>query len=391
MTEKGFSESFKISPSRGPFLFHAWLELPFPVTVNVDQRFSVDYQKNVLAELRMIIQRNVYKVVTGNRWLHNQEVRRWADCVRSGDRELIPRGWRHEYILEKELPSFVAELEASEHTRYVHVEAVYSVVYLSSLVPYSIIPTCDFLPSDLAPRINFFTEEVLPRLQTIISAYRISVLPWMRYSIPPVSEALVDSTIMRCTDKEGIPLGDNYYTFDHRSPMILSFMSSPPGLQARFDQILPQLPSLEAEDQMASAYCLYRMRRWAEAIAVASSVVDGLLRNLVFHLASTEIEAKAMWKAYGYKELFNEVFPKFGKPKLSSIDQKLWDVFLKAKEYRGSKSHGDHPKPFDHDQEDAVKRYLQAFHDVARWLKRQMGHLWVLDIFENGERLKPFP
>jgi hypothetical protein len=381
---------YKVSPSQGPFRFHAWLELPFPLAIKVDQIFEVDYREGIAIEAQMVLQSNIYKVVTGSWWQQSQEMEEWVVRKRAGEESPLPHGWVFEYVSMDELSTFVAELRDAEHTRYVHVESVPAVAYLCANVPDGVVPDDDFVPYDLAPGRGFFSEKVLLHLHSIVDAYRIAAYPWMRYSIAPVSEAMIDEVIMNFTDKDGRKLGRTHYGFDPKSPhfKITTVLEK---LQNRFDSIFPQLGMLQAENQMASSYFLYRMRRWAEAVAVASSVVEGLQRDLVFQLASSEIEAKAIWRAYRYKDQFNKVFPAFGKPKLSKTDPALWEAFVRAMEYRGAKVHGDHPEPFDHAQREIVKQHLQAFHNVAWWLCQQMGHSWALNVTDEGEVLAPFP
>ena len=77
--------------------------------------------------------------------------------------------------------------------------------------------------------------------------------------------------------------------------------------------------------------------------------------------------------------------------KLSVENQKLWQSFVEAMRYRGAKVHGDYTSPFDRDQQSKVKAHLQAFHDVARWIKVQMGQEWKLDVSEDDKPLDPFP
>lgn len=389
---KNVSDQFSISPCRGPFQFHAWLELPFPVAVQVDQSFTVLYKDDMQTELRFTILSDVYKVVTGSFWQYSREIEDWAAArPRSGDSPPLPPGWQHTYVQRQTVGQFVKQLEKSAETRYVHVEEVPAVIDLSSLVPDGVVPPKEFDIYALMPYAGFFQREVLPNLQPIISAYRISAYPWLRYSILPVSEALVDRAVLNFTDKKGIQLGRISYGFDTKSTYGKSVYHISQKLQPRFDEVLKSIAAHQPEDQISSAYYLYRMRRWAEAVAVAASVVDGLLLDLVSHFASTKIEAKALWKAYRYKELFNDVLPEFNLPKLSEMNQPLWQDFVEAKEYRGARMHGVHPDPFDPEQETAVGRYLRAFNDVARWLRDQMGLSWALDCVDDGKNLGSFP
>jgi hypothetical protein len=382
---------FKISPVRGPFQYHVWLELPFPLAVTVNEQFIRDY-KSLSTEINIIVLSNVYKVVTGSFWQRGREVEEWAARVQAGKKEPPPlSGWIQEYVTKDEVYEFVKEFEKQENTRYVHVEEIPAVIHVTAPVPADLVPMQDFNPYDLSPQMGFINEEIFPALQQIIDAYRIAAFPWMRYAVSPISEALIDRALIHFTDSENIRIGDIYYGFDVKSPIAIGKV---PAIQVRFDQFLQQISTLQAENQMASAYYLYRMRRWTEAITLASAVVDRLLRDLVFQIASTEIEAEALWIAYGrkYQDLFNEVIPKLGKPKLSDISKPLWDNFVEAKKRRGLKVHGNYSSPFDKEQEKETKRDLAAFHDIAGWLIQQIGTSWALDCFdENSNRLEAFP
>lgn len=383
---------FEFSPARGPFQYHVWLELPFPLAVKVNEQFIGNYG-SYTTEINITILSNVYKVVTGSFWQQGREVEEWVARVQVGKKEPPPlSGWIQEYVTRDKVYEFTKEVEKRENTRYVHVEEILAVVHATATVPPDLVPTENFNPSDLSPQMGFINEELFPELQRIIDAYRIAAYPWMRYSIPPISEALVDRALIHFSDKENIRIGNIHYGFDAKSPRLVREY---PTIQARFDQLLQHKPStLQAENQVASAYYLYRMRRWTEAITLASAVVDSLEKELVFKIASTEIEAKAIWDAYGrrYRDLFNKVFPEFGIPKLSDSNKTLWDNFVEAKESRGSKVHGNYSESFNKEQEKETKRFLAAFNDVAGWLVQQMGMNWVLDCSdENNRRLEAFP
>ncbi len=383
--------SFKISPTRGPFQYHAWLELPFPLSVKVNKRFFGNYN-SVNTEICISILSNVYKVVTGSFWQKGREVEEWAERVQAGKEEPPPlTGWLQDYVTRDKVYEFVKNLENLGEARYVHVEEIPAVVHVVADIPTSLVPSRDFDMFDLLPQIGFINQEIFSELQLIIDAYRIAAYPWMRYAILPVSEALVDHAFIYCTDNANVKIGNLYYGFDVRSPHAIGAISN---IQTRFDRFLIQMPTLHAENQMASAYYLYRMRRWAEAITLASAIVDRLLKEFVFKIASSEIEAQAIWIAYGrnYQNLFNEVFPKFGKPKVAVANKALWDDFVNAKKERGAKAHGTLSSPFSEEESKETRRHLAAFHEIAKWLTQQMDGEWTLDCFdENNKRLQSFP
>ena len=213
----------------------------------------------------------------------------------------------------------------------------------------------------------------------------------MRYSTAPVSEALLYRTFYGYLDGNGKYIGNGTHYFALRSTSGVQNLYVPESIETRYTEILKDLNNCIPEEQMAIVYHLYYMRRWTEALALAAAVVDNLQKELVFKIASTKFEGEAMLRAYRYQDIFNKVFPEFEIPKLCETDPRLWQAFNDAKKERGLKVHGDFGDPFDSEQKQQIKRYLTAYHDVARWLKQQLGGTWMLDTFHEGKRLEPFP
>lgn len=379
-----------ISPSRGPFSFHSWMELPLPIQVGFDETFRLDYRPGTPCSLRIVIESPVYKIVTGSPWKLRREMDAYVQSQQGGEPAPAPRGWEHEYVPVDGVVALVEDLEARDGVNYVHVEELPSVAYLSCQIPNDAVPKDPFNPFDLRPVSGFFQKEVLPVLHSIVEAYRIATLPWIRFFIFPVSEALIDTAIMRFTDRENTILQNIHYGFDPRgSAFRIAVIDT--GIRMRFNDIYVDLASCEPERQISNSYFLFRMRRWAEAVAIASSVVDNLQHKLILKVASSDIEAEALRKAFGYKEIFNKVFPSFGRPKLSEEDPHIWQEFVTAKEYRGKRLHGAYPEPFDPDASLQVKKHLNAFFGIARWLKIQLGLSWSLDFHHADDYLEPFP
>ena len=385
------NQVFKISPSRSPFKFHAWLELPFPLSIEVNKQFTVQY-KSFPTTASIVIGSGVYKVSTGSFWQQRRELEEWASRIKNDKETLAPNlEWILEYVSGKVISKLVRELENDKSNRYVHVDEIPAVVHVTTDIPHNIIPTKDFSPDDLFPQEYFITEEVFPKIQSIIDAYRIAAYPWMRYSISPIIEKFVDEAIIRITDKNDEKIGDIHERYNVYA---LVDKQKNSNIQARFDRNLNATSTLHNENRMAYAYYLCGMRRWAEAITLASAAVDDLSRKMLFQIASDEIEAEAIWKDYRYKyrDLFNEVFPRFGKPKLSETHKELWDDFVEAKSSRGAKVHGENTESFDKKEQEETKRYLAVFYDVALWITQQMGCDWALECHdEDGKRLDAFP
>ncbi len=390
------NKSYEVSPSSGPFFFRAWLELTFPIAFRVQQEIEVEYNEDAFTKLTISLEPDIYKAVTGNKWHHDQEFEKWVEETRKGKADLTPpsESWIYDYIHRNDLSEYIKAVNSQEHTRYVHIEEVPTAIYLSCIIPDKVVPGTAFSPHDINPKTGFFTTQVLPSLRSMVDAYRIAALPAMRYMVLPISELMVNTAHISIANFEGKEVGKTRHGFDVRgnlSKPIIRHFAELFDMESRYHDVMSDLPSVDAENQITSSYYLFHMRRWTEAITLASAVTENLTRELVFELASTTLEGEAMYRAYRYKEIFNKVFPAFGRPKLSDDDQNLWIAFVEAKEYRGAKVHGEHPNPFDTEQEKVVKKHLQSFHDVSRWLKNQMGSPWKLDIFEDGKRLDAFP
>jgi hypothetical protein len=359
-------------------------------TLDTFRHYKDDFQ----TKLRLQVLNAAFKVVTGNPWLAQREMEKRIARILSGEESPRPQfeNFEHVYVTRDGLDDLVERL--AENMQSIQIDLVPSVVSATTLVPNDLVPSEDFFAFDLGPRTGFFDEEILPCLLQVISAYRIAVFPWMRYSISPVSEALVDQAYVEILNGDERSVGSYFYGFDSRSMSHLERMKVPDEIQRRFDRVVSELDSHQAEDQMAGVYYLYHMRRWTEALVIASAVVENLQRQLVYKLASTEFEAEAICKAYGYQDIFNKVLPEFGIPKFFAIDKEhkeLWDDFVEAKRDRGSKAHGGFAEPFDVGQERQVKRHLATFYEIAKWLTQQLGDSWALDAFDEGKRLNPFP
>lgn len=342
--------------------------------------------------------------MTGSDWLLRQEADKQAAQIRAGkEASSLPKlNFECVYTTRSETKRVVASLEAIEHKHYVHVESIPAVVRVTAPIPVSLVPSEPFHAFDLSPQMDFFAEEVLPCLRSIVVKYRIAAFPFMRYSIPPVSETLVGQTIVEILNAAGDTYGGYTYFFDSKSPE--TFRTHIPEIQHRFDEITAMRDSLQAEDQMAITYYLFHMRRWTEALVIASAVVDNLCKKL--YLKKTcppdqnestweqSEEAENRWKKEDtrYENFFKVVLPKCRIPKLSEIDPVLWEAFTKAKKYRGSGAHGKWPEPFDPEREKVAKKHLVAFYNVAKWLQEQRGETWELDaVDETGKPLIPFP
>lgn len=378
----------------GKWSFHAWLELPYFVAVNHAESFPAEYRPNAEIELQLRIRNNLAKVGTGNWWERRQAVEEWAERARAGEEVERPDlAAITRYVPRSKLEAHVKELEADDSVSYVHVEELESIVELQAELPDSLAPEDDFFDPELLPSTIFFSQEVLPRLGKVIDAYRIATLPAMRYEIHPVSEPLVPWAFIEIQDPGGEAYQLVRYGLDPKGHgRAMAGHADRLGVQDRFESALSKPEDVQAEEHLAASYYLYHMRRWTEAVVVASAVVDQLLEELVYDNAPDEL-ADLLWKSYRNRvpQNFNKVLPALGLPKLSDLDNALWSNFREARKYRGSVAHGVAARAFDKGEAEQVKTHLTAIYKVSKWLSDQVGREWALDLKDEGELLRPFP
>jgi len=381
-------------PSGAPFRWSAWLELPFPVFVRIDNEFDCKYKDCYRSNLRIEFFTDVRKLATGNSAQRILDTARWYESVRDGKHTLRPRGWRIEYLRLGEIEKRIEELKAKGEEGYFHLDDVPSAVRLSAALPAPLNPLAPTDPLTLFPDGDFLSREVFPRLQAVLDAYRISVFPPWRYSVQPLSEVLVGSAFIYLADKNGEIIAAHVGFFDRFTPRPYPEViqeSLKDSVQSRFAETLANLDALSAENEFASTYFLFRMRRWTEALTLASSVVDKLIQELVHALVQKEEVAGLLLNPLRYKELFNKVFPSYGKEKLSECNPKLWAAFVEARDRRGNKVHGGRSQSYSPEEREKARGNLTAFYGIAQWLAEQLGREWKLEMQEEGNPLEPFP
>jgi hypothetical protein len=117
-----------------PLVFNAWLELPFPVYVNVDYLCECIYRDDVVCTANIRMHSDISKLVTGNFWQERREMTEWSAMVKSGKRIPSPEDFVQEYVHEADIPRRVQELEVTK-ARYVHLEEIPSAVEIQIPVP----------------------------------------------------------------------------------------------------------------------------------------------------------------------------------------------------------------------------------------------------------------
>jgi len=138
------------------------------------------------------------------------------------------------------------------------------------------------------------------------------------------------------------------------------------------------------------------MRRWTEALVIASAVVESLLREAVFSNASSEKLAKALWSAYRSRgeDLFKEILPALGFAHLPTDAPAVWAEYQSARRNRGAFAHGQRTDAFERTTETQTKADLAALAQTARWVSLQIGRPWALDVPDperDGLLMREFP
>jgi hypothetical protein len=372
-----------VSPSLAPFQFTAWIELPFPVVINIHKIIECKYSEDITTSLSISIQSDMLKLVTGSRARQRIETSRWLKQAQSAG--VAPREWVLEYVHENEVEAIEKKLRSEDGTAYIHIEEIPAVVQLDCTVPDEVVPNKSFAPRSLIPRVGFFQEEIYPQLQSIIDQYRIAAFPWMRYEILPIIDERV---LLDIHDNSTKRIWREYRLFKS-TEMLKRIGNEYEPVQRRYDRMAEDQDSHQAENQFAAAYYLFHLQRWAEALAIASSVVDNLLKTLI----DMQIPNKAVadWVNLSRDEVYTKLLPSFNIPRLCDVDQSLWKNFKSARKERGSKVHGQFSNPKNDAQSAMVKQHLRAFYGVAKWLTECLGKRWALEVTEIEEQLGSFP
>lgn len=331
-------ETFKL-------VFFAWLEIPYIIGVNYESFYPANYRPDIEVQLQIKFRNDLLRIMTSNRWTYSDYRERQENL--DEDAFLVPR-----YATKDDLPS-IKEIVQNQNLPYLHIEQLETVVELCTEleVPkclYEAITKHRFAP-EVLPSVGFFNTEVLPKIAAVVNAYRVATLPAIRYSVHPVSENLIGTAFIQIQDSTGRIVQQSGHGFDvrdHNRAMQHHVVNL--GVQSRFDSLIIDPNSFEFELQFCSSYYLFHMRRWAEAITIASGVVDSLVKEAIF-LNLTESDAEPLWNKNRnkIKDLFNSVLPNLGYDKLVNHDQNLWSSFIEARNYRGSAAHGSVVSSFD--------------------------------------------
>jgi hypothetical protein len=366
--------------------FYAWFELPYTIEVNWHEEFSAEFQPGLTINLDIRFRNDLRRVDTRNPWSTPVAwSQRPEDEETGGPRKIVPR-----YVTMSDVPG-LEKLVKEFGLPYLHLEWIETVVETHGLLelPEDVMEVIDEPggPSEVNPEGTFFNDVILPRVARAVDAYRIATLPAARYAAYPVSEAMVEMVYVEIRDSEGRirqNWGQGIDRWGHRRGI------KTVQVQERFDAIMQGLDDLATESLFSSCYYLFHMRRWAEAMTIASAAIDKLLKEVVFAKLDKRM-AEVVWGVYRtrYDDVFKLVFPALNLPKLSDVNKGLWERFTQAKKGRGSGAHGALLRDYDQAEQKAVFGHLTAFYETARWICDAIGKPWHLDVMDKGTPLPP--
>jgi len=376
-------ETFKLA-------FFAWIEIPYFIDVDYEEVHPVNYKPEIEVQLRIKFRNDLLRIATSNKWTRCDYSK---ELLENSNQEifLMPH-----YVTKNDLPR-IKELVQTHKLPYLHIEKTETVVELHTEfdVPKSLYENIRQY-GDIAilhPQVKFFNAEVLPKIASVVNTYRVATLPALRYKVSPISENLIEAAFIQIQDvftgktiqqwKNGFDVHNHGRSMQHHVENL--------GVQSRFDLLINNPDSVEFELQFCSSYYLFHMRRWAEALIIASGVVDSLVREAIFTKLS-ESEASDLWQRNRnkYKDIFNKELPKLSYAKLCDDNQSLWESFVNAKDNRGGGAHGAVIGSFEPGQQEIILNHLRTFYSVARWLSIQNGRPWQLDIAKTGEEISLF-
>lgn len=376
-------ETFKLA-------FFAWIEIPYFIGIDYEDIYPANYKPNIELQLRIKFRNDLLRIATSNKWTHNDSRRERRE---NSNQEVF---WIPHYATEIELP-YIKELVQIQQLPYLHIEKTETVVELHAEldVPKSLYE-CITQYGDVSvlhPQVNFFNTEVLPKIASVINTYRVATLPALRYKVSPISENIIETAFIQIQDVstgEIIQQWENGFDI-HNHGRSMQHHEDNFGVQSRFDLLINRPYSVEFELQFCSSYYLFHMRRWAEAVTIASGVVDSLVREAIF-ARLPESEALSLWKdkRHKFQCLYNKELPRLGYAKLCDDNQSLWESFVDAKNHRGGAAHGAVFCSFDREQQEKVLNHLRTLYGVARWTSKQIGRPWQLDVTGIGEEVSLF-
>lgn len=363
-----------------------WIELPYYIGIEYSEDIQIPIHEKEEVRIHVQIRNDMVKVWTWNQHDYEVALKESLKQLKKTKEFQQPEGsFFPIFIPQDEIEAYRDKQKEEKGSRYFHIQR-----------PKTILEFITKMDTDDISSHFLFVTGLLPFLKQLTDAYRIASLPAMRFEIHPITEANVNSAYISLRDSTGQVIRSTYYGFDTKghSEILYRSFGKQHDVQNRFDKALQIIDNLGHERQMSTAYNLLHMRRWPEAIAIASAVVDDLTKELISKNADEEI-ADILWKAYRnrYHQIFNVVFPALKMPKLSEDNKELWDSFCKAKDYRGKAVHKTGKDEYDPRAEKEAYAHVKSLILVAEWLCEKMKRPWEMTIMDpkTGNPMDPLP
>ncbi|MEO7888270.1 hypothetical protein [Polaromonas sp.] len=350
-----------------------WFELPYFVGVQYKKRhiWTSPSGHNVVATLSL--HQDIIKVYEVDYLAEKEQQELRFSAIKAGKRDRSHKvSWLPRFVVK----SKYEELSLKSKDRG------FGVPTLSALKVQTKAPASGLLP------FSFYSDFLVELLNEIVTAYRVAALPAMRYQLHPLSEANLGAAYVFFPGKKG----GTKYGFDVRGhgQSIFEHYGASVGVGARFKSAQIQPPTAQ-ESTFSLVWPLLHARRESEALLIAVGVCDSLLRELVFKCAPSEQIAEIVWMAKRSRteDIFKEILPAFGVPRLDKENPALWTKYKKARAERSTVAHGA-VKPKE------AKEHAEALASIAAWLCAKLGSprgLWRLGMNDpdTGIPFSQFP
>lgn len=375
-----------MSKSKKKLLYEliGWIELPYYVGIEYSDNVDLSLYAEKTIKTLVRIRNDLLKIWTWNRLEYDKALQKsLQNLTKTGEFKEPEGSFFPTFVPIGDFQDWQKRSEEDISVRYIHVEKPKTIL--------------EFKAKISNPQICFsVVPALLPFLNNLADAYRIAALPAMRFEIHPITEANVNSAYYITKDSNGTVIQTVSIGIDTRSHsgILYNSFGEKFKIHERFNKIFSNIENLEPENQISIAYNLLHMRRWAEAVAVASAVVDDLTKQLIYKKAKKNL-ADLLWKKFRnrYIDIFNDVFPILNLPKLSNVNSKLWKDFCDAKKLRGKAVHSKQKGEFDTRAQNETYKYVRTFILVAEWLCKKLGRSWELSIInpDDGKLMDPIP
>ncbi len=361
-----------------------WIELPYYVGIEYSEEIDLPLYPGKKIKTYIAIRNDLLKIRTWNRFEYGKALKKsYAHKEKTGKFEIPKGSYFPIFTPAAELKKLQDTIKKEEETHYIHIEKPKTILEFKAKIP--------------SPDIGFsIVPSLLPSLNNLTDVYRIAALPAMRFEIHPITEANVNSAYYIIKDINGTIVQTINIGIDVKGHSEILFQSFGEKfkIQERFNKIFANIAKVGTENQISIAYNLLHMRRWAEAVAVASAVIDDLLKQLIYSKAHKSL-ADLFWKKFRnrHKEIFNEVLPILDVEKLSEVNSKLWNSFCDAKKFRGEAVHTKQKDEFDKKTQKEAYKYVKTFIRIAEWLCEKLGRSWELSMInpDDGKLMDPIP